>query len=410
MIGSADEPTVAWRGGPTASVSLPGAAPGIANVGGPSIPLARAPSVARGLGPVDSDLASRLINAHDPALPWWSLNLTGAEVFYGGGSSEMVNPTGTLSPLLISAAGEVVAAVWTSSDEAIRHYVIPLLPVWTPVLEWLGQRAIPELVLSTAGRTRLTAVEDAEVGDAGDSGPPTIDPNDSTAQSTPTPTELATSPKTTGAVADGPTRDDRAIGQRRRNEHVKKIRTPLLIVWNGVKKHTPATIVAIIAAVVAGLILFVLLPDRGSHAPETSKSVSPTTLPSPMASTSTTASTTTQSTSTYPPPTASPLPLAPPEEHVVQAGSSGEFFQRAVIVGVDTAFSDWSMLTITTAKLSCAATSLQIGQAVSIAGKNSDRDDYFRVTLLKSTRDVSATLRVEELPVPDWPTGTHCPQ
>jgi len=179
MIGSADEPKIRWPGGPMASVSLPVAPPDVAHVGGPRIPLARAPSAAEGLGPVDSDLASRLINIRDPALPWWSLSLTGAERFYGGGRTEIVDPTGTLSPLLISTAGEVVAAVWTSSDETIRHYVIPWLPVWTPVLEWLGERAIPELVLSTAGRIGSEAGEKAEVGDAGHSEPRTIDPTES---------------------------------------------------------------------------------------------------------------------------------------------------------------------------------------------------------------------------------------
>jgi hypothetical protein len=93
---------------------------------------------------------------------------------------------------------------------------------------------------------------------------------------------------------------------------------------------------------------------------------------------------------------------------VIQAGSSGEFFQRAVIIGVGTVFPNFSALTITTAKLSCTTT-LSVGQAVKVAGKNADRDDYFRVTLLKSTRDVSSTVRVEELPVTDWPTGTDCP-
>jgi hypothetical protein len=46
----------------------------------------------------------------------------------------------------------VVAAVWTSPDGAIRHYVLPWLPLWTPVLQWLSQRAIPEFVPSAARR------------------------------------------------------------------------------------------------------------------------------------------------------------------------------------------------------------------------------------------------------------------
>ncbi len=153
MIGSPEEPETVWPGGPSASVSLPGAAPGIAHVGGPRIRLAQAPSPAPSLGQADRDLALRLVNGRDAALPWWSLHLSGADVHPGGGGpSQRVGPTGTLLPLLISATGEVVAAIWTSSDEAIRHYVIPWLPRWTPVLQWLSQRAIPALVPAAARR------------------------------------------------------------------------------------------------------------------------------------------------------------------------------------------------------------------------------------------------------------------
>ena len=409
MIGTPDEPKIASPGGPTASVSLPVPAPGIAHVGGPRVPLARAPSVAKGLGAVDTDLASRLIKARDPNLPWWSLELTGAELFYGGGRSEMVEPAGTLSPLLISAAGEVVAAVWTLSDEAIRHYVIPWMPVWTPILEWLGQRGIPEFVLSTAGRAESKAGEEPDVGEMGDSVSSTVGPADATAQlTTPDPAESSSSPEPAGAAADVPTRDDRAIGKRRRHDRLRKIGSPLRAAWNGVKKHTAETIGATIAVVVGGLILLYFQPDSGSHAPETSTPGSSSTPTSPLSSTGTTAPTTTASSTDLP--TMSPRPLAPPEEQVIQAGSSGEFFEREVIVGVGMVFPSWSALTITTAKLSCTTTNLNVGQAVSVAGKNADRDDYFRVTLLQSVRDVSSTVRVEELPFPSWPTGTLCPQ
>jgi hypothetical protein len=409
MVGSLDEPKIVWPGGSSASVSLPGAAPGIAHVGGPRIPLAKAPSVAEGLGPADRDLA-RLINARDPKLPWWSLDLTGVERFYAGGGSEMIDPTGTLSPLLISAAGEVVAAVWTSSDGAVRHYVIPWMPVWMPVLEWLGQRGIPELVLSTAGRAESKAGEEPDVGETGDSVSSTVGPADATAQlTTPDPAESSSSPEPAGAAADVPTRDDRAIGKRRRHDRLKKIGFPLRAAWSGVKKNTPAAITATIAAVAGPLILLYFFHlDSGSHGPETSTPSSPTTLTSPSSSTGTTAPTTTASSTDLP--TMSPRPLAPPEEQVIQAGSSGEFFQREVIVGVGMVFPSWSALTITTAKLSCTTTNLNVGQAVSVAGKNGDRDDYFRVTLLQSARDVSSTVRVEELPFPSWPTGTLCPQ
>jgi hypothetical protein len=150
MIGSPEEPEIRLPFGPSASVSLPGSEPDTTYVGGPRIALARPPSPAPSLGRADRDLALRLVNGREAALPWWSLDLRGAEVSFGGdGPSQIIGPTGTLLPLLMSAAGEVVAAIWTSPDGAIRHYVIPWLPRWSPVLRWLSQQAIPELICSS---------------------------------------------------------------------------------------------------------------------------------------------------------------------------------------------------------------------------------------------------------------------
>jgi hypothetical protein len=63
-------------------------------------------------------------------------------------------PSGTLSPLLMSRAGEVVAAVWTAPDIRLRYYVLPFLPSYVPVLEWLADFGIPEFVPSAARRRR----------------------------------------------------------------------------------------------------------------------------------------------------------------------------------------------------------------------------------------------------------------
>jgi hypothetical protein len=414
MIGGPEEPQIASPDGQMASVSIPVPAPAVAHVGGARIPLARAPSVVKDLGPADHDLALRLINGRDPKLPWWSLELTGAELFYGGGRSEMVEPTGTLSPLLISAAGEVVAAVWTSSDGAVRHYVIPWMPAWMPVLEWLGQRGIPELVLSTAGRIESGVGEEAKVAGAAHSEPPTIDPADPTAESTPTPIAQPTTSEAAGAVAGDATQDDRAIRRPPLSRLRKKVRTLPHDVWSASKQHAPAIIVTAIggtvATVVGTVVAFHITSGNGSHGPDVPESSSPAPSTTSTVPASATASmTTTASTSTSPPPL-SALPLAPPEEQVIRAGSSGEFLGREVIVGVGLAYPSWSALTITTAKLSCTTTNLDVGQAVSVAGKNADRDDYFRITLLQSERDVSSTVRVEELPLPSWPTGALCPQ
>jgi len=64
---------------------------------------------------------------------------------------------------LVSRAGEVVAAVWTSSDDGIRHYILPYLPSYTPVLQWLTERAIPEFVPTAARRMRTSLAGEAEL-------------------------------------------------------------------------------------------------------------------------------------------------------------------------------------------------------------------------------------------------------
>jgi hypothetical protein len=68
-----------------------------------------------------------------------------------------------LWPLLVSAAGEVVAAVWTSPDETVRHYIVPWLPAWTPLLDWLAQRAILEFVPAAARRVRARVGDETEL-------------------------------------------------------------------------------------------------------------------------------------------------------------------------------------------------------------------------------------------------------
>src|SRR6202011_129959 len=139
--------------GSRASISLPGSMDASEHVGGPRITLAAPPSPAEGLRRADRDLALRVVTSRDPTLPWWSLHLSGAQVFPGGdGPSTMIKPTGTVSPLLVSGAGEIVAAVWTSPNGATRHYIVPWLPSWSPLLEWLGLQAIPEFVPAAARR------------------------------------------------------------------------------------------------------------------------------------------------------------------------------------------------------------------------------------------------------------------
>lgn len=157
MIGTGEPPTMTTPFGPRASVSLPGSDGGFESIGGEQISLASRPAFAEEMDETDRDLASRLVTGRDLALPWWSLHLSGAEVFPGGGArSRTVQPAGTLTPLLTTDAGEVVAAVWTSPDNAIRHYIVPWLPSWTMLLEWLGSQAIPGFIPTAARRIHAT--------------------------------------------------------------------------------------------------------------------------------------------------------------------------------------------------------------------------------------------------------------
>lgn len=163
MIGTDAPPSIKTPFGPGASISLPGSAHGFESVGGQQISLAMGPALADGLDGADRDLASRLVTGRDASLPWWSLGLSGAEVASGWGPSGTVQPTGTLAPLLTTEADEVVAAVWTSPDHAVRHYIVPWLPSWRKLLEWLGHQAIPEFIPTAARRIRATVGDEPQL-------------------------------------------------------------------------------------------------------------------------------------------------------------------------------------------------------------------------------------------------------
>jgi hypothetical protein len=158
--GSSEDSSVrSILGAADASVDVPGSEAG--SVGGFRTPLAVAPSIANGLGRADRDLALRLVNARGSATNWWALHHNAIMIYPGaGGPGREVQPDGSLQPLLVSAVGEVVAAVWVSPDEYLRHYVIPWLPSWKTVLEWLTQQAIPEFVPSAVRRVHTNLGED----------------------------------------------------------------------------------------------------------------------------------------------------------------------------------------------------------------------------------------------------------
>lgn len=126
------------------------------SIGGPRIALARRPELAAGVGRADRDLALRISDTRPTELPWWKLQLSGSWEDRGIGGRHADLPEGRLIQLLLSPAGETVAAVWESPDGTVRHYVLPAMPSWRPVLDWLVCQAIPEFVPSAARRMRAS--------------------------------------------------------------------------------------------------------------------------------------------------------------------------------------------------------------------------------------------------------------
>ena len=135
-----------------ASVMMPGA--DASSIGGEQISLATPPSLVPGLAGADRDLALRISNSRPTDLPWWSLHLSDWDLQRGDGYPHQGLGEGQIQPLLTSTAGEVVAAVWISSNEDIRHYIVPFMPSYVPLLEWLADQAVPQFVPTAARRLR----------------------------------------------------------------------------------------------------------------------------------------------------------------------------------------------------------------------------------------------------------------
>ena len=98
--------------------------------------MASRPDPAPGLGRADRDLALRIADTRPNDLPWWRLSMWAAQTERAF-AEQIREAQGTLTPLLVSRAGETVAAIWTSPNGAARHYVLPFMPSWMTVLTWL---------------------------------------------------------------------------------------------------------------------------------------------------------------------------------------------------------------------------------------------------------------------------------
>lgn len=101
------------------------------------------PRLADDIDPVDRDLANRLLHTIGPSDRWLALTLNGMyeETVRGARQHET---EGHLTPLLVTALGEPVAAAWTSDDHSERIYLLPEQQDWTQTLRWLVQHCLTQ--------------------------------------------------------------------------------------------------------------------------------------------------------------------------------------------------------------------------------------------------------------------------
>jgi hypothetical protein len=123
------------------------------------LPLARLPELADGLSATDKDLALRILNERSTDREWLAFEPKVPEPI--NGSPWERRPAGRFfgmwTPLLQTPDGRTVAGVWSDDEEldcAVRHYVLPDLDSYRPILAWLVERAVPDLVPAAAARTR----------------------------------------------------------------------------------------------------------------------------------------------------------------------------------------------------------------------------------------------------------------
>lgn len=126
---------------------------------GESIPLARAPELADGLSATDKDLALRICNDRPLDREWVAFKPVVYRSVSGSGFGQEQEGSvfGTWTPLLITPDGRTVAGVWSDAGhlpDPVRHYVLPDMPSYRPILQWLVERAVPDLVPTAAARAR----------------------------------------------------------------------------------------------------------------------------------------------------------------------------------------------------------------------------------------------------------------
>ena len=135
---------------------------------GKRLPAGARPAIVPDLTPSDRDLAMRLLNRPEDA-PWWSLELAGGQAVRGDGSGvETHEAQGKLHPILVDSLGVPVVAAWVPPAGDQRWYVIPDVPGWGSVLDWLIRQALPEHAPGVLRRVRSPFFTDPELQTTGE--------------------------------------------------------------------------------------------------------------------------------------------------------------------------------------------------------------------------------------------------
>ncbi|WP_419707938.1 hypothetical protein [Promicromonospora sp. NFX87] len=125
---------------------------------GQPIELSRAPALGDDLSPTDRDLALRILNA--PGAQWRAIDVDDDP------EEDDTASFGEWTPLLVTPDGLTVAAVWTDAgeyDTPTYHYLVPRLQTYDPILQWLTDRAVPDLIPTAAARTRSYIADQPEL-------------------------------------------------------------------------------------------------------------------------------------------------------------------------------------------------------------------------------------------------------
>lgn len=122
------------------------------------IRLADPPELADDLTLTDRDLALRIRNAWPRDANWLALRPA---------ANRPGDFFGRWTPLLLSPDGKALAGVWsdegTSPGVPHLHYVLPEIPSYRPILQWLADRAVPDLIPTAAARGRRYVAHQADL-------------------------------------------------------------------------------------------------------------------------------------------------------------------------------------------------------------------------------------------------------